>query len=180
VASANFTNATPEFDGYLTVTKETTTANSTAYLYADGLTFTNSGSVHTLGLGRRPPSSYGFQIQVSQNGSSDPGNFDIVTDSGQVEIYDADGVGNAVLTVSGDIKTTSGGDLTVDGALNHDGSTVGFFGTTPASRPTGYTTFSNLSSDRTCDANSTTTDELADILGTLIEDLKSLGLIAAS
>jgi hypothetical protein len=44
---------------------------------------------------------------------------------------------------------------------------------------TGYTTFSNLSTDRTCDANSTTVEELADILGTLIEDLKNTGLIAA-
>lgn len=44
---------------------------------------------------------------------------------------------------------------------------------------TGYTTFSNLSTDRTCDANSTTVEELADILGTLIEDLKNTGVIAA-
>jgi hypothetical protein len=56
---------------------------------------------------------------------------------------------------------------------------LGFFGTTPTARQTGYTTFTNLSTDRTCDANATTVDELADILGTLIEDLKTLGLIAA-
>lgn len=56
---------------------------------------------------------------------------------------------------------------------------LGFFGTAPVVRQTGYTTFSNLSTDRTCDANATTTEELADILGTLIEDLKALGLIAA-
>ena len=28
-------------------------------------------------------------------------------------------------------------DCELDGALNHDGSTAGFFGTTPAARPTG-------------------------------------------
>jgi hypothetical protein len=44
---------------------------------------------------------------------------------------------------------------------------------------TGYTTFSNLATDRTCDANATTVEELADILGTLIEDLKANGIISA-
>lgn len=44
---------------------------------------------------------------------------------------------------------------------------------------TGYTTFTNLASDRTCDANATTVEELADILGTLIEDLKANGIISA-
>ena len=36
---------------------------------------------------------------------------------------------------------------------------------------------SNVTMDRAYDANSTTTDELADVLGTLIADLQSLGLI---
>ncbi len=44
---------------------------------------------------------------------------------------------------------------------------------------TGYTTFTNLTTDRTCDANATTVEELADILGTLIEDLKTKGIISA-
>jgi hypothetical protein len=56
---------------------------------------------------------------------------------------------------------------------------IGFLGTAPTVRQTGYTTFSNLATDRTCDANATTVEELADILGTLIEDLKVKGLIAA-
>lgn len=59
-----------------------------------------------------------------------------------------------------------------DGAFAFKGGTVGV-------AQTGYTTFGNLSTDRTCDANSTTVEELADILGTLIEDLKSKGLISA-
>lgn len=42
---------------------------------------------------------------------------------------------------------------------------------------TGYQEFANLTSDRTLDANSTTTDELADVLGTLIESLKNIGII---
>ncbi len=42
-----------------------------------------------------------------------------------------------------------------------------------ATASTGWATFTNLSSDKTCDANATTVDELADILGTLIELLKT-------
>ena len=44
---------------------------------------------------------------------------------------------------------------------------------------TGYTTFANLNTDRTCDADATTVAELADILGTLIEDLKAQGIISS-
>lgn len=36
----------------------------------------------------------------------------------------------------------------------------------------------NLTTDRTYDANSTSIDELADVLGTLISDLRTLGLVA--
>lgn len=45
--------------------------------------------------------------------------------------------------------------------------------------PSGYSTFANLSTDKTCDVNSTNTTELANILGTLIEDLKSRGIISS-
>lgn len=58
--------------------------------------------------------------------------------------------------------------------------TPGTFKVIPAATPqTGYTTFTNLSTDRTADANATTVEELADILGTLIEDLKATGIISA-
>ena len=55
----------------------------------------------------------------------------------------------------------------------------GSTGTAAAVQATGYTTFTNLNTDRTCDADATSVDELADILGTLIEDLKLTGLIGA-
>ena len=38
-------------------------------------------------------------------------------------------------------------------------------------------TITNGSTDRTYDANATTVDELADILSTLITDLKQIGLV---
>lgn len=68
------------------------------------------------------------------------------------------------------------GELELDGALNHDGSTVGFYGVAPAARSAAYTA-SNVSTDRTYDANNTTVNELADVLGTLIADLKLTGLV---
>lgn len=37
---------------------------------------------------------------------------------------------------------------------------------------------SNVSTDRTYDANATTTDELADVLGTLISDLRNRGIVS--
>lgn len=83
--------------------------------------------------------------------------------------------GAGTTTGLGLLVTNSAGTarLTVrdDGAFAFKGGTVGV-------AQTGYTTFGNLSTDRTCDANSTTVEELADILGTLIEDLKIKGLIA--
>ena len=53
---------------------------------------------------------------------------------------------------------------------------LAFYGSTPIVQPSAYTP-SNVSSDRSYDANSTTVDELADVLGTLIADLQSLGLV---
>jgi len=66
--------------------------------------------------------------------------------------------------------------LEIDGALNHDGSTIGFFGTTPAVQAAAYTP-SNVTAVRTYDANATTIHALADVLGTLIADLQTYGLL---
>lgn len=46
-----------------------------------------------------------------------------------------------------------------------------------ATSPQTYAT-TNVTTDRTYDANATTVDELADIVGTLISDLRTLGLVA--
>jgi hypothetical protein len=70
----------------------------------------------------------------------------------------------------------STGDTTIAGALDHNGTTVGLFGVTPAVRPSAYTV-TNLVTDRAYDANATTTAELADVLGTLIADLRTLGIV---
>jgi len=59
-----------------------------------------------------------------------------------------------------------------------DDGAFAFAGGTVATAETGWTTFTNLTTDRTCDANATTVEELADILGTLIVALKNKGIIA--
>ena len=59
-----------------------------------------------------------------------------------------------------------------------DDGAFAFAGGTVAAAETGWTTFTNLTTDRTCDANATTVEELADILGTLIVALKNKGIIA--
>jgi hypothetical protein len=56
------------------------------------------------------------------------------------------------------------------------GQKLGFFGATPVARPAAYTV-TNVTADRAYDANATTLDELADVLGTLIADLQAYGLL---
>ena len=68
-------------------------------------------------------------------------------------------------------------DAQITGALNHDGATYGFCGAVPSAQSTGWD-ISNVTPDKTYDANSTTTDELADVLGTLIAELVVKGLIS--
>lgn len=68
------------------------------------------------------------------------------------------------------------GEVEINGDLNHDGSNIGFFGTTPAAQAAAYTP-TNVSTDRSYDANATTLAEIADVLGTLIADLQSYGLL---
>jgi hypothetical protein len=81
--------------------------------------------------------------------------------------------GELIITAA-NVRTSAA--LEIDGALNHDGSTLGFYGQTPAVQPAAYTP-TNVTPDRSYDANSTTVDELADVLGTLIADLQSVGLL---
>jgi len=54
-------------------------------------------------------------------------------------------------------------------------SKIGLWGATPIVRPAAYTP-SNVTTDRSYDANSTTLAEVADVLGTVIADLQNIGL----
>jgi hypothetical protein len=92
-------------------------------------------------------------------------------------ILDPDVVGSGIVLIGAtgddDMRLTN---IEIDGALNHDGSTVGFYGTAPVVQSAAYTP-TNVTTDRAYDANATTIDEIADVLGTLIADLQATGLI---
>jgi hypothetical protein len=104
--------------------------------------------------------------------------------SGSVGIMNSAPTSTTSLTVRGQgtgtnntlLVENSGG--TARFTVRDDGG-YAFAGGTVGVAQTGYTTFTNLTTDRTCDANATTVEELADILGTLIVDLKTKGIIAA-
>lgn len=55
---------------------------------------------------------------------------------------------------------------------------LGFWNATPVIQDTGWT-ITNKTSDRVLDCNSTSIDELADVVGTLVDQLKSYGLLGA-
>ena len=55
-------------------------------------------------------------------------------------------------------------------------SKIGVFGVTPVARTSAYTP-TNVTTDRSYNANSTTLDEIADVLGTLIADLQGFGFL---
>lgn len=84
------------------------------------------------------------------------------------------GTGNAVTL--GTIELGAASDTTISrvsaGVAAIEGKTIMTLPTSPADY-----TVTNVTTDRTYDANSTTIDELADVLGTLIADLTSLGLL---
>lgn len=69
-------------------------------------------------------------------------------------------------------------DIEINAAFNHDGSTVGFYGVTPVTRPSAYTV-TNHTADRVFDADTVAVEELADIVGSMLIDLNSQGLLNA-
>lgn len=71
---------------------------------------------------------------------------------------------------------TAGGAVTIGGALDHDGSTIGFFGHSLSTQASAYTPTS-VTTDRSFDADTVDIAELADVVGTLIADLQSYGLL---
>lgn len=68
------------------------------------------------------------------------------------------------------------GAATIGGNLDHDGSNIGFFGVAPAARAAAYTP-TNVTTDRSYDADTVLVAELADVVGTLIADLQTYGLL---
>lgn len=110
-----------------------------------------------------------------------------------VQLYAADiAAGQSALHIrdeGGSIYKIGGGALALPEAANLSVGTttgtkigtattqkLGFWNATPVVRPAAYV-ITNVTTDRVLDANATTLDEVADVLGTLIADLQSIGLI---
>lgn len=102
--------------------------------------------------------------------------------------------GTGAIVMSGGTSESSGGTVIAYGATHStqpssvhirtgsttrievDGTGIGFFGATPAAQAAAYTP-TNVTPDRSFDADTVAITELADIVGTLIADLQSYGLL---
>lgn len=96
--------------------------------------------------------------------------------AGTVSIAASAASDSAKFYVNGKISTS--GEMEINGDLNHDGSNVGFFGTAPAARSTGWST-SNSTTTKTIDVSTAGISDIANVLATLIDQLKTHGLLGA-
>jgi hypothetical protein len=122
----------------------------------------------TLNYGIRVAKSTSAAINLSSTDGTAPGGLLFGTDT---NLYRS-----AANILKTDDSLLVGTDLEIDGVLNHDGANVGFYGVAPTARSAAYTP-TNVTVDRAYDANATTLDEIADVLGTLIADLQLTGII---
>lgn len=118
----------------------------------------------------------GGQLELYLSDAHDPvfqsWNFDVFEDD--LRIWSSDGADIWYFRAGGAFEIPD--SIQIAGDLNHDGAGVGFFGTAPAAQAAAYVP-ANVNPDRAYDADATTIDELADVLGTLIADLQSYGLL---
>lgn len=99
-------------------------------------------------------------LATGDNGAGDSGNF----------LAD---VGTATGT-AGDISLGAANAVALN--LGRSAGTIGLYGVTAVARSSAYTP-TNVSTDRAYDADATSLNELADVVGTLIADLQALGAI---
>jgi hypothetical protein len=162
------------------VEKTTTTSQAIASSTTSWLWLTRAGGI-SVGTGATFPAAPSAQCAYLGR---------VVTDgSGAITAYDLSGV----MYLRGGIgwrRTADTGKPADAGVLPATGlfytraaaglwlwDGVGYVMAGIHTQDTGWTSFTNLSTDRTCDANATTVDELADILGTLIVQLKAKGVV---
>ncbi len=108
-----------------------------------------------------------------------------VRDDGKCVIGTGGVDGAIMLNIRGATSTSSGSTLRLWNSNSittfqvRDDGAFTFFGGALGLAQTGYTTFSNLATLRTGDADTLTLGQLSDIVGTLILDLKIKGIIAS-
>jgi hypothetical protein len=89
-------------------------------------------------------------------------------------IRDQDAYFHSSAAATMDVTATQ---FNVNGILKHTGASLGFFNHTTSTQPSAYTP-TNGTTDRSFNADSTSIDEIADVLSTLILDLQTMGLVA--
>lgn len=141
-------------------------ANTTTSLYGSQLWFAHSGSANVT-------NTYGYHLRNNMG--------TVGTMTNMYGFYMQDFTTKVTNTwgvyiLGATTKNYFQGEVEMDGALNHDGTTVGFYGVTPVVQSSAYTV-TNGTTDRTYDADATTVNELADVVATLIADLKATGII---
>lgn len=135
--------------------------------------------------------TYGLRIDDITSGTQTNQAYAIYLSDANARNYFASPLGINVTapTAQLDIKGTGTSSSTTSLKISDSGSTAiftirddggfAFKGGTIGTAQTGYTTPTNLSTTRTFDADSVTIDTLADVLGTLIQDLKTKAIISA-
>lgn len=142
---------------------------------------TNNGVVRKIDLNDSTVNPLADESYLVMALSGDLSNERKLTAGIGVALADGGAGGNATISIGQAVETNSNvqfNSVEIDGDLNHDGSNVGFFGTAPAAQSTGWSA-SNVTPDKSFDADSTSIDELADVLGTLIDYLKTIGILGA-
>jgi len=155
----------------------------------------NGQSISSSFTGAKPTASRGiFVNNMGASGVTTAASMWCTKTSGATNNYgivlaNDDGGSDLVLGASQDAKiyfdgtdfvidpdVVGSGACRVDGDFEHNGTNLGFYGTAGVAQSAAYTP-TNVTTDRAYDANSTTLDEVADVLGTLIADLQAMGLI---
>jgi hypothetical protein len=119
-------------------------------------------------------SSGGNNIDLQTGTSYFPGNLNAGQTSGNAARMHVKGSGTTSSTTALRVDNSSG---TARFTVRDDGA-FAFAGGTVAVAETGWSDFTNLTALRTCDVNTVTLQELARIVGTLIQAQKAKGIVA--
>lgn len=97
-------------------------------------------------------------------------NLDFATTNIGIRSVMATGGGRTFISHTGSAPSLFGGDVEFDGALNHDGTTAGFYATTPVTRPASYS-ITNSTPSRTLNVSTVTLTSLANVVAQMLQDM---------